>query len=76
MIDRQTGTELAGVRSSASALRRVASLVSAALGVATLGAAFLLATLTPTASGVRLPAVLLLVIGLAALAIHRRHFNR
>ncbi len=70
MIDRQTGTELAGVRSSADALRRLASLVSAALGVATLGAAFLLATLTPTASGGgRLPAVLLQVIGLAALAI-------
>jgi hypothetical protein len=69
MMDRQTGTELAGVRSSAGAMRRLASLVAAALGVVTLGAAFLLATLTPTGAGVRLPAVLLLVIGLAALAI-------
>ena len=69
MTCRQTGTELAGVRSSAGALRRLASFVSAALGVATLGAAFLLATLTPTGAGVRLPAVLLLVTGLAALAI-------
>ncbi len=69
MIDRQTGTELAGVRSSAGALRRLASLVAAALGVVTLGSAFLLATLTPTGAGVRLPAVLFLVIGLAALVL-------
>ncbi len=32
MMDRQTGTELAGVRSSAGAMRRLASLVAAALG--------------------------------------------
>ena len=69
MTYRQTGTELAGVRSSAGALRRLASFVLAALGVAILGAAFLLATLTPTGAGVRLPAVLLLVAGLAALVI-------
>ncbi len=68
-MDRQAGTGLAGVRSSAGALRRLASLVAAALGVATLGVAFVLATLTPIGSGVRLPAVLLLVLGLAALAI-------
>jgi hypothetical protein len=69
MMDRQTGTGLAGVRSSAGALRRLAGLVAAALGVATLGAAFIGATLTPIGSGVRLPAVLFLLLGLAALAI-------
>lgn len=69
MTDRKTGTELAGVRTSAGVLRRMAGAAQAAVGTATLGAAFLLATLTPIGAGVRLPAVLLLVIGLAVLPI-------
>ena len=66
MMDRRAGTELAGVRASAGALRRMAAAVAVVLGVTTLGAAFLLATLVPAAAEVRSPAVLLLVVGFVA----------
>ncbi|MEJ2334698.1 MAG: hypothetical protein P8Y26_03585 [Gemmatimonadales bacterium] len=69
MVDRQTGAELAGVRSGACGLRRLARFVAAGMGLATVGTAFLLATLTPAGAGVRLPAALLLVTGLAGLVV-------